>query len=419
MLSFARRTLRVRLLAVLMGGAVVLAAARSVRADALFDTIDASTLIVWGTVEGQTPYDAAKLRVFRIQVERVVKGEAAAGEAIDLAQEILFPTTQPYFATGTRTLILAIPLPGHSSYRKALPEGRYWRWTARLDVATDVARYADPAMTEVVAGYLAVRHDPEATASFLIGVITGPDARVREDALAAIERRPELAALLDPDRLRTLEPWFASTAPGALAQAQVLVRLARAKAPGIATIAERQLDRGGPLQAAAVDALVSLDRVPAEARLLAWSAGSDEALRIAASRGLAKIGSPVAVDRLAALLRDDRSTNVATAVLRALGDTSSPKAVEILGQQLRGSDEARVTIAAESLAKIGTSEAIAKLGAALEGGNGDAQAAAAFALKRARTPEAEEILHYQEKNHPDPQVRKLCRIALGEDKHEH
>ncbi len=391
----------------------------AVEAAPLFGAAGASSLIVRGTVEAVTPYDAAKLTVYRIRVGRVLAGEVAAGETIDLAQEMLFANTQPYFTPGAETLVLAVPLPNYSAFRKVLPEGRYWRWTERLEVASDVAPLTEPALTEAVARYLEVRADAEALADFLLATILGPNARLRADALAAIEQHREVPPLLDAARLRPLTPWLVDEKQPVLERAKVLVRLARVRAAGVVTVAEEIASRSGPLQAAAVDALVSLDRVPPAERLLAWSQSPDEAMRVAAVRGLAKVGSPSAMERLAIMAESDASEKVVGIVLEALATQSSPRSVEILTRALAGTNEGRATKAAEALGRLGTPEAIAALGATLEKGGGRAQVAAAFALKRSGKREADEILHHQESAHPDPKVRKLCRLALGESMHEH
>ena len=46
---------------------------------------------------------------------------------------------QAVLRDGRRDLVFAVPLPNYSASRKVLPEGRYWRWTERLDSAGDVA----------------------------------------------------------------------------------------------------------------------------------------------------------------------------------------------------------------------------------------------------------------------------------------
>jgi HEAT repeat protein len=395
-----------------------LATASVAEAAPLFGMLDASTMVVRGRVDRVTPYESVKLVVYRVAVERVLKGDLAAGESMDLAQELLFESLQPYFTAGAESLILAVPLQSYSSFRKALPEGRYWRWTERLDVAAEVAAMADPTMTEAAARYLAIRDDAEATADFLVATIVGSHARLRRDALALLETRRELAPLLDDARLASLQGFLADERQPLAERALVLVNLARVGAPGLVTIAERHAS-GGPLQAPAIDALVSLDRVPPEEQLMAASRNPDDATRVAAGRGLAKLGTPAALDRLDAMLTEDRSDNVAVAILNALAAVRTERAVRLLVRDLGGQNKARVTAAAQSLGRVATPEAVAALGKALESGAPDAQGAAAFALRSAGSPEATEILHTQEKNHPDPKVRRLCRIALGESGHEH
>jgi hypothetical protein len=300
----ARWYRRVLAAAVALAGAV-LSGGSVAHAGPLFAMADASALVVRGKVERITPYEKAKLTVFRIQVTRALHGDVAAGETIDLAQEMLFPTTQPYFGVGTETLIFAVPLPDYSSFREALPAGRYWRWTERLEITADVAPLTAPELTDSVAGYLAVREDPEALADFVVRAIGGPSGRVRQDALALAGSHREVVPLLDARRLGPLSAWLASDRTPVPERAAVLVALARMKAMGVVELAEGLTVNGNPLQAAAVDALVTIEKLPPDEQLLAWSRSRDDALRLAAARGLAKSASAAALDRLAAMLETE------------------------------------------------------------------------------------------------------------------
>ena len=397
---------------------VATSVASAAHAASMFSMADASTLVVRGTVSAVTPYEAAKLTVFKVGVQRGLKGDVAAGDDVALAQEMLFPTTRPYFSRGVETLVFAVPLPNYSAFRKVLPEGRYWRWTERLDGTADVAVFADPALTDTVARYLAVRDDAEAAADFLVAQLVGASPRLRADALATLEQRRELHPLLDTARLASVQPWLADERQPVAERAQVLVRLARLRAPGVVAVAQASAD-GGPLQPAAVDALVSLDQLPPADRLLAWAGSPDAALRIAASRGLAKIASPAAFAKLAELLDHDPSGDVRLAIVQALGGVDDDRAVALLAAELGKADKTRISAAAESLARIKSDAALTALGTALEKGTADAQAAAAFGLKRSGLRRGTDILKQQESSHPDPAVRRLCKLALGEDMHEH
>jgi HEAT repeat protein len=122
---------------------------------------------------------------------------------------------------------------------------------------------------------------------------------------------------------------------------------------------------------------------------------------------------------LAALIDGDSSAEVRTAAIRALADVHSEHAVEVLAAVMRSGDKAKVAAGADSLARLATPAALAALGELLQHGSRDAQGAAAYALKRSGTQRGVEILREQEETHPDEEVRKLCRIALGGSFHEH
>jgi hypothetical protein len=385
----------------------------------VFGLADDSELVVVGTIEGVRKTDDGKLAVFSVRAARTLKGTPAGDEPFELVQELLFATTEPLFTAGTRTLVFAAPLPAYTAYRQVLGEGRHLRWTERLDTTPDVASLADPALIEPVARYVTVRDDPEATVRLLAPLLASPVARLRSDALAAFESRKELVPLLDAAQLSAFEGFVGDTRVPAPLRAEMLIRLAQVGAPGALPIAERIAAVGGPLEAAALDALVRLDRVPDEARLLAASRSADPAVRIAATRGLARTDTATAWARLETLARDDASADVRLATLAALADARRVRAVPLFAAALDSGDKATANVAAEGLGRIRTPEAIKALAATLERGNLDAQSAAAFALKRTGDAEALHVLHEQETQHPDPRVRRIIEIALGKGGHAH
>jgi hypothetical protein len=388
-------------------------------AASLFADVDAAQLAVRAKVEGRTEYPKAKLTVFHLRVTRALKGPAANAERIELAQEMLFASTKPLFTDGTETLVLAVPLPTYSSFQEALPPGTYWRWTERLATAADLVPLADPALTEAVAAYLAAADDPERLAEFLVRAITGPSARLRQDALFDVARRPDVAPLLDAGRLAPVDAWLGDAQQPPTERARTIVALARARAAGIVPIAERFAGVAGPLQAPAIDALLTMDRPPPVERLVALSRSVDEPMRLVAGRGLAAAATAPALDRLAELLPQEPSPDVRVAIMQAFGRTPSPRIVELAARELARSDKTVSGPASEALVRQGTSEAIDALRKTLESGGEDARVAAAFALKRVNRRETDEILEEIEATHPDPAVRRLCKLALGESLHEH
>jgi HEAT repeat protein len=387
----------------------------------IFDLADHSAVIVRGVVQGVTGYRNDTLRVFTIKPEEVLKGDAAPGTPLALVQERVFGTERPYFEPGTRTLVFAVPLPMYSSYRQVLPEkGGYLGWTERKDTAAEIAPLADPALVEPVVRYLAARDDVRATARLLGGLLVAPVPRLRGDALAVIEARPALTPFLDAQALAPLDSFLGDAPMPVTERAQILVRLARLGAAGIAPVAEKAEAAGGPLQAAAVDALMSLGRPPDEKRLLAYSRSDDAALRLAAVRGLARAESASALDRVEEILTGDPSSEVRLGALSALGGARGERPVALLAAALRDADKERVNAAADALGKIGGPAAITALGDALAHGPYDAQVAAAFTLAQMRSEQALTILREQQRTHPDPRVRNVIALAVGDtvDKHE-
>jgi HEAT repeat protein len=357
--------------------------------------------------------------VFTIEPDRVLAGSLAVGASFALVQERLFDSSKPYFAPGARTLVFAKPLPRYQIYRDVLPEGSYLQWTERLDSSVDVASLGDPALVEPVAAYLAVRDDPEALARYLGGLTTSPTARLRMGALAAIEARPELAPLLDATALEPLAAFLADQRIPLASRGDTLVRLARAGAVGIGAIAEEVAGRRGPLLPAAVDALVTIDRLPSEDRLFVYARGDDEALRLAAVRGLVKVDTPAALDRVAAMIADDASSAVRQGAIGALGWSKGARVVAILARALRGDDLRDAVAAAEALGHEGSDGAVAALEGAFLERTDDVRVAAAFALKQSGSRRGYDFLVTQKRNNPDHDIQRVCKLALGESLHEH
>jgi HEAT repeat protein len=396
----------------------LLAAAGAVHAANIFALADDSQIVVYGVVRGVQGYKDGAFQVFTIEPERVLKGPATAGTPLRLVQDIIFPTDRPYFAPGARTLVFGVPLPAYSSYREALPSDTYWSWTEKKKTAAELMTLADPALVDPLVSYLDARVDPAATARLMAALLVSPSPRVRADALALLAARPPLARSIDADALVPFEAALGRDEPPVTDKALILVHLGRLGAPGIGSIAERLAAQKGPLRAAALDALVALDRLPDEAAMLAMSRSDDPALRIAAVRGLVRRPTRAALDRVEEILKKDPSSAVQIAALDALGGSSGDRQVALLTAGFRG-DQAHMKAAANALSSLATPAAITALGETVAHGSYDAQVAAALALAGTHKPQATEVLRTLLDSTSDARVRKLIEIALGRMPDEH
>jgi HEAT repeat protein len=159
--------------------------------------------------------------------------------------------------------------------------------------------------------------------------------------------------------------------------------------------------------------------VPPEELLLAASHSDDPAVRSAAVDGLAQTSSRAGYDRAADIIRDDGAPEVRLAAVKALGGSHDARAVAVLANAMEGHDKTEVLAAGESLGRIGSPQAISVLGEQLRDGTFEAETAAVFALNQTNKPEAAAILREQRDLHPDAQVRRLIKMALGEHLEEH
>jgi len=386
----------------------------------VFKLADDSSLIVRGTVENVASHAKDAFQVFTIRPNETLKGKTPDGAAIQLVEERVFGSERPYFAPRADVLLLASPLPEYSYYRASLPQGpSYLRWTSPKDSAAEVGELQDPAVLAAVRGYLAAGTDAAAVGTVLAKQLATTVPRLRGDALATIVARQDVAATLDVAALEPLRRALADERIPAAERSNMLIRLARAGAPGVGVIAEEVAAQHGPLEPAAIDALIVAGRAPNESALLAASRSESPALRAAAVRGLAQLSSRAAFERIAEIVRHDPSSEVRVAALSGLAVTRDPRAVEVLAGPMRGDDEAEIRAASDALARIATPEAVRVLGEALRTGTAMAAASAAFALKMTNTAEGEKILREQRDANPDPHIRRAIKLALGEHIEEH
>jgi len=398
------------LLATLAG----LAGTSPAKAAPVFALAHDSTLVLRGVVDDVKSYRNDAFLVFTITPRTVLKGPAKAGVPIQLVEERVFGSEPPYFAKGAETLVFAVPLPSYSYYRQSLPPGEYWQWTDRHDNAQQIAALADPEVADAVRAYLAVEHTPESAAAEIGRLLASASPRVRSDALDAVEHHPDVAAALDRSAMAPLVALFGEERVPVAERGAMLVRLARAGAPGSVVLAEPLVSKPGPLQAPAIEAMVALQRPLPEARLLEWSRSEDPALRLAALRGLARSRSRAALDRFAEVAASEKDPEVRSGAITALAQDGDAMAIPILVTVLDRDDTREVLAATNGLVRIGGEQAVAALSQALRHGSAKTAMAAAYALKAMQRADAEAILREQREQHPDPEVRRAIKMALGE-----
>ncbi len=391
-----------------------IAGGSSASAAPVFKLAHDSTLVVRGVVDEVQSYKDDAFLVFTITPRTVLKGPAAVGVPLRLVEERVFGSERPYFEKGAETLVFAVPLPPYSYYRQALPSAEYWKWTDRNDNAQQIAALADPEVAAAVQAYIAAERAPVTAAAELGALLASPVSRVRADALDAVEHHPEFAKALDRKALQPLVAFLADERVPIVERGATLVRLAHAHAPGTVALAEPLVAKPGALQAPALEALVALGHAPAEERLLGWSRSDDPALRLAALRGLARSRSRPALDRLAEVVTTEQVVDVRSTAIAALADNGDTNAIPVLASVLHGTDGRDILAATRGLARIGGADAVAALSQALREGSVETAMAAAFALKEMRRADADAILHEQRDAHPDPEVRRVIKLALGE-----
>ena len=100
--------------------------------------------------------------------------------------------------------------------------------------------------------------------------------------------------------------------------------------------------------------------------------------------------------------------------ITALAQDGDAMAIPILVTVLDRDDTREVLAATNGLVRIGGEQAVAALSQALRHGSAKTAMAAAYALKAMQRADAEAILREQREQHPDPEVRRAIKMALGE-----
>ncbi len=200
---------------------------------------------------------------------------------------------------------------------------------------------------------------------------------------------------------------------------------AHVRALGIEVMERRLGDRGLPwirnalhdedatVQYAAVFALGSLKDRESYAHVRALADSGDEMLKVAAIYALHRLGDTSRTGELPDLLLDHPSADVRRAVAFVLGLLEQPKAVKILARAMKDKDEFVQQQALESMATLGSAEAIQQLTFAAGSGHGAKRVSAINALARLELPSLQNSFEYRLAKGDYLDTRLAAAYALG------
>jgi hypothetical protein len=352
----------------------------------------------------------------RVAVEQALVGEISPGAELRVGWEELAPSRAPRFARGDRVLVALVRLPGASIWLSRIPDPALRSQTLAPASRGDAFLH-DPSTGSVSvlehylvlspetrrgptgAGHLAVlaaRAELPLARSAVRGLSRVVDL---DEALAAGSAETLVVALLRPDGTPELQDALL---------ALIAARELESLRPALE--ARRTEDELPPPLVSSALAVLDDGLAPGEeARLLA--AGVSREHRLVAARWAR---GPQAAELLARVAREDPDPGVRGRALVRLVELEGADAADRAAAGLYDPEPAVRATAATSLGTLGAA-AVPELRAVVEFGTPDAVRAAVTALMLTGSSEGSEALGEIALTHPDPGVRKLARVALGED----
>ncbi|MBM4270006.1 MAG: hypothetical protein FJ144_25950 [Deltaproteobacteria bacterium] len=434
LLSLTRRCARFAAAASLLLLGAEAAAAASSAVPRLHERLSGATVVAVGRIGAVDSLDDDRVRVARIDVESVIKGNLPAGpiRVVELREA---PSAPPSFVAGDRAVLFLRRLGRSSYFDETLGRGVFWEGTPKRygviasrdrgsieEVATLVERIAKrssaPLPTEEE------RRD-ERRAWLFDAVGAKHPAAVEEAAQALPDAEPPLAGTLtgtERERLARaigrddLPPRVRAVLIEAIGKAQLRELLPALRE--LRTEEARVLDAAWTAQAALGDA-------PSLAVLEPRLRSGDPRVRSAAVKKAVDTGSEEGTKLASALARTDPETDVRIAALEALGTAKTPpsttppdpdEAVEpfvTIEAAFREDSELVVRQAAgRVLFQRGGDEAAASLTRVAFAPSHAGQKQAVVLLLALERPADDPYLTRIRKSHPDPEIRELATHGI-------
>ncbi len=375
-----------------------------------------ATVIALANVVRSEPYDDDRLRLYRLRIERVLRGRLDAPEPGVV--EIRGGSMRPgLLSEGERAIVLLEPAPRLTYLAEHLRDQSAWAIVGGRDGVLPVGSAAEVEAVERVlaeGARIAALAESEARAAarrLAFTELGGPSPRLAADAVVELRRLQELTPLSAEEQ---------DTLARALRDRRIdpITRIGL-----IELLAERKASEALPaLSAAAAETPAVLDALlRARARLGApagrgelapYLASTDPTTRAAAVRALARLDDPAALDEVGryATSGSDRTTRLAA--VEALGDSKRPAAIPYLVRTFAEPERELMQKSARALLKIddpAVDDALVDL--ATRDGSSETQLYAALLLVVTRGRDSPAVRRIEAAN-PSPAVRKLLEHGL-------
>jgi HEAT repeat protein len=375
-----------------------------------------ATVIALASITRTESYDDDRLRLYRLHVERTIRGRLDAPEPGVV--EIRGGTMRPgVLSDGERAILLLEPAPSMSYLAEHLAGQPTWSLAGGRDGVLLVANEAEVDAVEHVLAEgvrIAGLGDAEArvaTRRLAFTELGGPSPRLAADAVVELRRLQDLVPLATDER-------------DALARALRDRRIDPVtRISLIALLGERRAVEAIPaLTAAAAGTPAVLDALmTARARLGAPAgrselapllASKDPATRAAAIHALARLDDPAALAEVGRYATTDTDRTTRLAAVEALGESNRPAAIPYLVRTFAEPERELMQKSARALLAIDdpkVDDALVDL--ATREGSPQTQTYAALILVVSRGRDSPAVRRLEASN-PPPAVRKLLDHGL-------
>lgn len=402
--------------ALVLGGFAAAGGARAAEpaagGDALLEAAEGALATVVGVVRTPARVDTHGWAA-SLEIERTLAGPLTAGSVQRIAWEELALARPARFAAGDRIAVALVALPGTSLWAQRFPPaGEGPRVLVVAAEGDAFLRRPDPRTLDLLARYLALPAAERGSSpgiAALAGLVQEADPVVASAALRRLGTVPELGAQLDEEARQALAGAARDEARPLALRRALLAAIGRQRLTALRPTLEELASAGAPLEAAALEALAALDGGLPRERTEALLESRDPELRAV---GVRLAATPQQIDALAGLLRNDPSPDVRAAAAETLAARRGADAVDDVASGLFDAEPSVRAAAARALGGVGE-PAVATLLRLTMARTGSETHAPIVALSLTGAAGSQALLEIAG-SHPDPMVRKVARLALGE-----
>jgi hypothetical protein len=343
------------------------------------------------------------------ELERVLAGSLAPGERLRIAWEELARQRPPRFAQGDRALVALETLPTASLWRTRFPKGD------AMVVAERGQAFLispDPETLRLLGEHLALapeQRSGNAAVPSLVAMVAGAEPGLAGAALARLGGIPDVDSLLGSRGVEKLAQVIGDPERPAALRRRVIDLAGSRRLSALRPAVAAQAQRGAPNEAAAWMALARIDGGLSSKQVTTLLARGEAGLRAV---GIANARGTEREAEVARLLGADPAPEVRLAALEAWILWKGAAGLDAAQAALFDPDRAVRGHAARAIGALGP-DAVPHLERLVMRRDAE-QAVAPIAALSFAGPKGIAVLKKLEASHPDPQVRKLIRIALGE-----